>query len=293
LRIIKIYGKKYFIGFFILLCSSNSWSQHFFVSGFAGMSNYSGDLQEKRFTFIQAHPAFGLGLLFELNPKMLIRGDFTSGKISAHDKFGSKNKIRNLSFYSTLSEFSIGFEYTILNLYEYKVSPYLFTGIGLFDFNPYTKDQRGNVVFLAELNTEGQGFYDGRKDYKLREYSIPFGGGIQWAINDNKRIGIVVGFRKTFTDYIDDVSTTYVDEDILILNRGQNVANLAYRGDELPNGAPYPPGGSLRGNAKSKDWYYFSGLTYRMRLLPRKREWRYKFDLNRSAKPSIKCPTVF
>ena len=289
----KLYEKKYFFIFLLLLCGLQSRSQHLFASLFVGESNYSGDLQEKPFTLTQAHPSIGAGLLYEINDKMLIRADFTYGNISAHDKYGKKNRNRNLSFFSTLSEYSIGFEYTLLNLYLYKVSPYVFTGVALYDFNPYTKTDKGSIVFLAELNTEGQGFYNGRKDYKLRQFSIPFGGGIQWAINDNKRLGIVFGFRKTFTDYIDDVSKTYVDETVLALARGQKVADIAYRGDELANGGPYPPGGSLRGNSKSNDSYYFTGLTFRVRLLPKGRARKYMFDLERTVRPSLRCPTVF
>ena len=283
------------LGFFILLFSSyKATSQDFFASVFVGSSNYSGDLQEKKFSFTQSHPAFGAGLLFELNEKMLLRGDFTYGKISASDKFGSKNKARNLSFYSTLYEFSLGFEYTLLDLYKYHVSPYLFTGVSLFDFNPYTKSVDGKPIMLSELNTEGQGFYEGRKEYKLRQYAIPFGGGIQWAINDNKRIGIVLGFRKTFTDYLDDVSTTYVDQSILAANRGQKVVDIAYRGDELPGGVPtYPSGGTTRGNPKSKDWYYFTGITFRVRLLPKKREIRFGFDYKKPRKARIDCPHFY
>lgn len=93
-------------------------------------------------------------------------------------------------------EYSLSAEYVLLDLYRYRVSPYLMTGIALYDFNPFTKDKDGNKIMLSELSTEGQGFFDGRKDYKLRQYSIPIGGGIQWAINDNKRIGIVWAFVK-------------------------------------------------------------------------------------------------
>ncbi len=289
----KIYKKRYFFFVILLICGSNTFSQKLFTSIFAGSSNYSGDLQEKFFTLNQSRPAIGVGLLYEINDKMLIRGDFTYGNLNAHDKYGSKNKARNLSFYSNITEYSLCYEYTLLNLYQYRVSPYLFTGIALFDFNPYTKTEKGNIVFLAELNTEGQGFYNGRKIYKLKQYSIPIGGGIQWAINDNKRIGIVFGFRKTFTDYLDDVSTTFVDETILALNRGQKAADIAYRGDELPNGAPYPSDGSLRGSAKSKDWYYFTGLTFRIRIAPGKRVRTFRYDREKSKKSSLKCPSVF
>ena len=268
-------------------------SQNLFTSFFIGSSNYSGDLQEKRFTFNQAHPAAGVGLLYEINEKMLLRGDFTFGKISADDKYSAKNKSRNLNFVSNIYEYSIGFEYSLLDLYLYKVSPYLFTGVSLFSFNPYAKQDNGNLILLAELSTEGEGFYNGRKEYKLRQVSIPFGGGFQWAINDNKRIGIVVGFRKTFTDYLDDVSTTYIDQSLLVTQRGQKAANIAYRGDELPNGAPYPADGTIRGNPKSKDWYYFTGLTFRVRINPHRREIRGRLDINSSKRSRTDCPKIF
>lgn len=278
---------------FSMLIGIESRSQNFFASVFAGSSNYSGELQEKPFTFNQSNLAFGVGLLFEANAKLLIRGDFTYGRISASDEFSSKNKIRNLSFFSYLYEYSLGAEYVLLDLYRYRVSPYLMTGISLYDFNPFTKDSKGNKIMLAELSTEGQGFFDGRKDYKLRQFSIPFGGGFQWAINDNKRIGFVLGFRKTFTDYLDDVSTTYVDELVLAANRGQKSADIAYRSDELPGGGPYPAGGTPRGNPKSKDWYYFTGLTFRMRLTPKKREIEFRYDTKKSRKSRMECPKIY
>ena len=292
MSIFKIYSNQYLLTILLLLCTPVAWSQKLFATIFAGESNYSGDLQEKRFTFTQAHPAFGVGLLYEATDKLAIRGDFTYGKISAQDKF-SKNFKRNLSFYSNISEYSLGFEYTFFNLYNYKTSPFIYGGVALFDFNPYTKDNNGNPVFLPELSTEGQGFVEGRKDYKLRQYSIPMGGGIQWAINDNKRLGFVVGFRKTFTDYIDDVSTTYVDENTLRQKKGQKVVDIAYRGDELPNGAPYPTGGTKRGSEAGKDWYYFMGLTFRVRVAPKKRIREFKYNPKRSKTSSLRCPTLY
>jgi len=280
--------------FSFLLIGNQAISQNFFASVFAGSSNYSGELQEKRFSFSQSNLAFGIGLLFEANEKLLIRGDFTYGRISASDEFSSKNKNRNLSFYSYVYEYSLGAEYVLLDLYRYRVSPYLMTGIALYDFNPFTKDNDGNKIMLSELSTEGQGFFDGRKEYKLRQYSIPIGGGIQWAINDNKRIGIVLGFRKTFTDYLDDVSTTYVDELVLAANRGQKAANIAYRGDEVPGGSStYPAGGTQRGNPKTKDWYYFTGITFRIRLTPKKREIEFRFDTKKSRKSRLGCPKLY
>jgi hypothetical protein len=175
----------------------------------------------------------------------------------------------------------------LLDLYQYKVSPYVFAGVSVFKFAPYAKDENGYPVSLYELDTEGQGFYDGRKKYKLSQFVIPYGGGVQWAISDNARIGFVIGIRQTFTDYLDDVSKTYVDKNTLIHNRGANAVKYAYRGSELPNAAPYPADGTPRGNPSNKDWYYFSGLTLRVRI-PNIRG--RKAQVYRSEKSRVTCP---
>ncbi len=273
---------------FLMLLSGTyqSESQKFFTSFFGGISTYQGDLVERPLALEQSKFAWGVGLLVELNDRMFIRGDFTSGKLSGDDRLGVKNRQRNLNFFSNIYEFSLGFEYVLFNLYDYKVSPYVFTGISRYSFSPKTLSDDGNEVSLFELNTEGQGFYKNRKPYKLRQFAIPFGGGLQWAITDNKRIGFVIGIRKTFTDYIDDVSTTYVDKDILFANR-RNAPAFAYRGDELPNGDPYPPDGTKRGNPTSKDWYYFSGITLRVRIQPGKQKQHYSQKFKRA---KVTCP---
>ena len=66
--------------------------------------------------------------------------------------------------------------------------------------------------------------------------------------------------RKLFTDNLDDVSGRYADQNILLAARGPEAVELAYRGDELKNGASYPPENTIRGNPKRKDWYYMSGI---------------------------------
>ena len=143
---------------------------------------------------------------------------------------------------------------------------------------------------LAELGTEGQGFYQDREEYKLQELVIPFSGGLQWALSPNKRIALELGIRSTNTDYLDDVSTTYVDANLLEQNRGGTSQRLAFRGDELNNNQSYPRDGAIRGNPNNKDWYLFTGLSYRVSLQPNPRERVYKFKTMR-AKTS--CPTLF
>ena len=232
---------------------------------FGGATNYQGDLQDKNYTFNQAHLAGGLGLSYDLTDQFSIRGAALFGKLSADDKFG-RNKIRNLNFTSRLYEAQLGLEYYIYPLADHALTPYVFASVAVYHFSPYTYDTLGNKVYLSPLSTEGEGFTDGVKNYKRSQFSIPFGAGVKLSLTENINVGLELGFRKLFTDYLDDVSGSYVDQQTLLTNRGAQAVELAYRGDELKNGGEYPPGGTMRASPKYKDWYYFTGLTVSFRL---------------------------
>jgi hypothetical protein len=91
---------------------------------------------------------------------------------------------------------------------------------------------------------------------------------MKMPLSDNINVGLEVGFRKLFTDYLDDVSGTYIDENLLLANRGSKSVELSYSCGEVKGGSPvYPTAGTQRGNPKLKDWYYFTGLTLSFRLL--------------------------
>ena len=248
-----------------ILFAVPSSAQNFHVNLFAGASNYQGDLQDKRFTFSQSHLAGGVGVSYDLSDKFSVRSGITFGKISADDKYG-RNRLRNLNFTSNLTEVNLGLEYYITRLEDHALTPYVFGGIALYHFNPYTTDTSRTKYFLKPLSTEGEGFIGGKNNYNLTQFAIPFGGGVKLSLSENINVGIELGLRKLFTDYLDDVSSTYVDQTLLFTNRGSKAVELAYRGDELKNGSSYPAGGTMRGGAKRKDWYYFTGLTASFRL---------------------------
>lgn len=259
--------KKILLPVLLILCASGANAQAMNFNVFAGFSNYQGELQEKQFTINQSHAAFGVGLDYELTDKLHVRLTGTFGKISGDDKKSKKNQTRNLNFTSPLTEISLGLEYQLLNLYTKRFTPYIFAGISRFSFNPMAIDTAGRKIKLQPLSTEGQGFYGDRKKYKLGQFAIPFGLGVKMNLGRTMILGLEVGMRKTFTDYLDDVSTTYTDEFVLFNNRGQQAVDISYRGDELPGGSPfYPADGTQRGNEKTKDWYYFGGLTIGFRL---------------------------
>jgi opacity protein-like surface antigen len=260
-----------------LLVSLASKSQNFHVNLFAGASNYQGDLQDKRFTFSQSHLAGGVGLLYDLSDKVSVRSGITFGKVSANDRYG-RNRMRNLNFTSNITDVNVGLEYYITRLQDHALTPYVFGGIALFHFNPYTTDTSGTKYFLKPLSTEGEGFADGRKNYSLTQFALPFGCGVKLSLSENINVGIELGLRKLFTDHLDDVSTNYVDQASLLANRGPKAVELAYRGNELKDGNPfYPDAGATRGSAKHKDWYYFTGLTASIRLAGKNQEGRGRF----------------
>lgn len=250
-----------------------------------GFSNYSGDLQDKNFTIDQAHKMFGAGLSLELAPKFSLHGTLTKGQVSADDKFSNKasHKERNLNFLSNIYEAALTGEYSLNDLYFKKWTPYVFGGLAIFRFNPHASGGSGALRFLS---TEGEGFVPGRKPYRIITISVPFGAGIRIRVTDNAWLGYEVGIRKTFTDYIDDVSKTYVDENVLRQNRGQKAVDFAFRGDDLKRDLPYPAAGAIRGNPKSKDWYYFSGITLSIGLT----NAEGKLFGKRVRKGSINCP---
>ena len=127
----------------------------------------------------------------------------------------------------------------------------------------------GNKVFLQPLGTEGQGFFMDRQKYNLTSFALPFGGGIKFSLSENVKVRVEVGLRKTFTDYLDDVSSTYADEAQLLLNNGARAVDLAFRGDENKGGLVYPPANTQRGNPGNLDWYYFTGVGVSFRLSPK------------------------
>jgi Domain of unknown function (DUF6089) len=249
-----------------LLIPSFVQAQKLHADIFGGFSNYQGDLQEKRFTTQQAKGAVGLGLRYDLSSHFALRSNFTYATLAAADKYNLQADLRarNLSFKTRLTEANLLLDYTFLNLNYHRFSPYIFGGLAVFHYNPFAYDSAGSKVYLQPLGTEGQGLtaYPGRKKYHLTQLSIPFGGGIRWRFTDNITLSYEIGLRKTSTDYLDDVSTTYADETALLAARGTKAVEMAWRGDELKTGATtYPAAGAVRGGSKFKDWYYFSGVT--------------------------------
>ena len=261
---------KFFLSIIIFIFSFlNSNAQRFHAGIAGGLANYNGDLLEKLYVGKQTNGFIGVTLQYEIYDQLILRGAFNFARVNGSDRYNAKSvlHLRNLRFESAISEFSVVAELYLFNLNQKRISPYGFAGLALFHFNPYTYDTTNNKIFLHPLSTEGQGIYPNKKPYSLVQPAIPFGGGIKFAVTDNLRIGFELGFRKIFTDYLDDVSTSYADFNDLLAAKGPVAPEIAYRGDEIAGGNPvYPNKGIQRGSPEQKDIYYFTGLNISYRL---------------------------
>jgi hypothetical protein len=240
-------------------------AQNFHFSARLGVAGYQGDLTKSSLSLSGLKFMGSLGARYDLSEHLALRSYLTLTGLKGDDKKGTAGmKSRNLNFRTGIFEWEGGAQYSILNPNDSWWIPYVFAGVGVFHFKPTTKDINGNKVSLQPLSTEGQGFIAGVKKYKLTQFNIPFGFGIERSLNEDMRVGLEFGYRFLFTDYLDDVSTEYVDQAALLAAKGQAAVDLAYRGDEVGAG-PYPPAGTLRGSAKSKDGYYYIAVTYTVR----------------------------
>ena len=240
-------------------------AQNFHFSGRLGVASYQGDLKAKAVSLSQSSLLFSLGARYDLSEHLSGRTYFTLSSLHADDKNGTASmQARNLNFKTKLFDWEATAQYNIFSLNDRWWTPYVFAGIGLFHYKPYTTDANGDKVNLKPLSTEGEGFVNGVKNYKLMQISMPLGFGAEYSLNEDMRIGLEFGYRKTFTDYLDDVSGVYVDQTALLNARGQTAVDLAWRGDEK-TGNPYPAAGTSRGNATNKDGYYYVALTYTVR----------------------------
>lgn len=252
--------------FLLMLHGFSLQAQNLELGVFGGISNYFGDLQQSNFETETIHPAVGVFTRYNVNNRLAVKAHLYKGKISGDDSNYVELmpvRERNLSFQSDIYEAGIQGEFTFVSFGENDTklaAPYIFTGISLFYFNPQAEYQ-GRWVDLQPLGTEGQGSDESASPkYERVQLSIPMGIGFSVRVAPKMNIGFEVGFRKTFTDHLDDVSGAYPDIDLLQEANPMSAA-LSFRAPELVDYAMPNPEGELRGAPETKDMYFFGGMT--------------------------------
>jgi len=201
---------------------------------------------------------------------------------------------RGLNFRSKITEGYIAAEiYPTYFIEKYdglkgKIRPFLVAGIGMYHFNPETKDVDGSWVKVAPLRLEGQGFaeYPDSKPYKLTQKSLLAGFGFKYYFKENAYIGFEILHRKLFTDYVDDVSNNYYIDPIyfdqyLPAADAVKARRLYYRGYyTFPTSRPYPEFAE-RGDPKENDAFFSSIL---------RMGWRINND---GTTKQLRCPVFY
>ena len=224
------------------------------------MLNYAGDLQEKKITTTGGSYGLTVGGTYQFNGHILANLNLTYGQVGASDaNNGPKYFYRNLNFKSNIFETAVTLEGDLFDIRsstsgDYsnsdagftRITPYAFVGLGIFNFDPYTT-YNGQKVYLPPLKTEAEA-----EPYSLWKPVFPFGIGLKYAVSDDIVIAGEIDYRKTTTDYLDDVSTYHFVDTTTFTN--PLARTLSYRADEIA-GTKYPFYGQ-RGNPKKKDNYY-------------------------------------
>jgi opacity protein-like surface antigen len=245
-------------------------AQHLEAGILLGASNYLGDLSNNSSSIYlkETKPAVGALVRYNINHLFAARLGLNYTLLAGRDANVRKDDFirdRNLSFRTSILEFSLIGEFNILGYQPYALSrpfsPYLFAGISAVKFNPKTRYE-GDWVKLQPLGTEGQGMPGRDDEYALTTIAIPFGIGVKYAFTDKINLGLELGARRTFTDYLDDVSGTYVSYPELLAANGQLAAALGNRTGELNGGEPViVETGTRRGDSTGNDWYFILGAT--------------------------------
>jgi hypothetical protein len=225
--------------------------------------------------FVSYHPSEWLSFRLSLNHGVLAGND-----AEAPNKGGAEvdRLERNLSFKSSVLEAYVAAEiYPTAFLEKFdglmgKLRPYGLIGVGILKYNPKA-ELNGKWIPLNPLRLEGQGMseYPDRKEYKLMQKEIPMGVGVKYYLKDNMYIGMEVLHRQLFTDYMDDVSTGYIDPNLfdayLPAADAANAKALYYRGTYI--GATTRPGdiqSYQRGDPTENDAFFSTIIRFGWRL---------------------------
>ena len=255
---------------------------------------------------LQSKSLFSQALMFG-NEKIQVEAGLNFGPtFFLGDLGGNRGKQRNLDFRSNITELYVAAElYPIMLLYngneDYKprLRPYGVIGVGAFKFNPQGSltDNSGKVTWhdLKPLHTEGQGFdeFPDRKEYSLTQINIPMGLGVKYMVSERINVSFELLLRKSFTDYIDDVSTNYIDPNLFVKYLPAADAVTARRiSDKVfaivnPNLSRNAPG-IQRGNPSQNDSYFTTFVKFGIRLGP-----VFESTYARNAANMMRCPTRF
>lgn len=256
--------------FFLFIAGTNAQKVEVGVN--AGFTNYTGDIAP---TLVLKETRVGAGIFarYNFNNTWAFVASANQMRVGGDDANFSFNAPRNISFRTDITEFAGIFEF---NYFKYGTgvldghfTPYVFFGLGVALFSP--KGEYNNKWYnLREYQTEGK-----ENAYGKTTVVLPMGIGLKWMPNKKTSIEWNLGLRKTYTDYLDDVSKTYPDIGKQLEQKGEVAAALSDPSINWENGGFQNKSGYQRGNPDIKDWYFITSVSITWRIFTRSKCSRF------------------
>lgn len=258
-----------------------------------GFSHYSGELTNDKF-FESRGLKGSAGIITRFTPHEVVTFRLSAqyGQLEGDDKWYEDQNDplrRDLNFTSTLWDFTGAAEFNLNSIPQGQrsgVSPFVFIGASVFKYNPMSvfnydpnsaianfpginyatlENRDGEEIELQPLGTEGQETteFNEIERYALTQVAIPVGLGFKFKMNHKWTLGLEYGARITFTDYLDDVSGSYVEPTRLQAQYGAMSAAMSVR---TPTIDEITIEGTPRGDDSSNDLYGIFGVTFTYRI---------------------------
>lgn len=262
-----------------------------FLGDLGGLNRIGTDYSPADLEWVVTRPSGHIGYRYRFRPWFLTKSLLSYGILKGDDALTNEpaRHYRNLKVRTHIFEFSQQLEMIIFNnehfgkrykIYGLKghrnknTLVYLITGFSVFGYIPQGPGD-GGWTNLRPLHTEGQGLPGGPNPYKFINCGIPLGVGTKIGIDALWRLTFELTYTKTFTDYLDDVSSVYYDNSAIEANYGSTAAYFADPSSgEFSN---WTNPGEMRGDSKQKDAYFFFNVSM-VRNVTYKRSKKLKFQ---------------
>ncbi|MBT8218972.1 MAG: porin family protein [Bacteroidia bacterium] len=230
-----------------------------------GVGHYFGDLNDD-YSINKPGLAGGLIARYSFNRRIAVKANVDYAQVAGDDALSENTfqQRRNLNFESDLFTAGLQLEFNFLPFVHGDkkdfFTPYVFGGGGITYFNPKA-EYNNEMIALRELGTEGQEEGD---EYDITSMGWIYGGGLKVSLNFHWSINIELAIHQLFTDYLDDVSTTYPDMNALRNRNGDMAVALSDPSIVTPLQPKLGETGRQRGNSANKDSYsiFSVGVSY-------------------------------
>jgi hypothetical protein len=294
---------------FAITTTVSGYGQYYIDYGFSvGASNYLGEfgggegtarsfVADLEFEFTRW--TIGGFYRYRVSPKIATKISLNYIRLSGDDAKSDNpaRSARNLNFKNDMFELLVNGEYYIYKVndvgrtgrYSTDFNLYLFGGLGLFYSSPKGRTVGGEWVSLKPLQTEGV-------SYNSLNFAIPLGIGFYYTLERKYRLGLEIGWRTTFTDYIDDASTVYANDYDGISNKTDqkllDELNAEHDENMLPTNFD---AGSKRGDPENNDAYMTATINFSWAIRGRSKFYRAKhsFVLGRKKRRRRKSRAKF